>query len=231
MRFRGVAITMLFSIQAFSQFVISTRSGLIDYVEGSVCLDGVPLSRINSRFTEIREGGSLHTNEGQAEVLLNPDVFLWLGPHSAIRMEQNSLSDVRVELLQGFAVIQAQQMLPGNAIMLLHGSSQVRVSDESLYRFDSSSSRLNVLAGSADVTTGIEDMIIEGPRCFNLSSGQVSPLPSSKPDAFDKWVRERRKLIAKERQSAEASLGKKHHWRSLARPFPASAPPLPRRSW
>jgi hypothetical protein len=99
MRFRGIVITTLLSIPTFSQFVISTHSGLIDYVEGSVCLDGVSLPRIRGRFPEIREGGSLRTNGGQAEVLPNPDVFLWLSPHGSIRMERNSLSDARAELL------------------------------------------------------------------------------------------------------------------------------------
>jgi hypothetical protein len=66
-----------------------------------------------------------------------------------------------------------------------------------------------------------ETVTIDGPRCFSLSSGLVSLLTPSKPDEFDLWVGKRRKLVARERRSAEEGLSRKHHWHSFARPYPA----------
>jgi hypothetical protein len=133
MLLRAVAALMLLSIQASSQGVISTHSGLVDYFEGDVYPHGSIIPAIKGRYLEIRENGLLTTNIGQVEVLLNPDVFLWLGPDAAIRMERNTLNDTRVELVQGSAVIQADQLSPENAVTLLRGSSQIRVSAQSLY--------------------------------------------------------------------------------------------------
>src|SRR5689334_10677168 len=145
-------------------------------------------------------------------------------------MEDSDLSDTRVNLLEGSVVVQAQQLLSGNTVNLLHESSQVRASAQSLYRFDLSPARLNVLAGDANITIGAEGLIVEGPRSLDLKSGVVSPLSVSKPDAFDNWVRERRKLIANETRQAEAGLSKKHR-HSIAWPFPAAGAPLPSRTW
>jgi hypothetical protein len=61
-------------------------------------------------------------------------------------------------------------------------------------------SRLKVLEGSANTATGTERFSVDGPSSLDLSSGVTSSLRSSKPDAFDKWVQGRRKIIMKERR-------------------------------
>src|SRR5713226_3930888 len=94
----SVSIVVAFSgTVAFAQTVISAHSGLIHYVEGRVLLDGKPVEVKITSFPEIKEGKEFRTEDGRAEVLLNPGVFLRMGENSAIRMVSNKLSDSRVE--------------------------------------------------------------------------------------------------------------------------------------
>src|SRR5690242_11182530 len=71
---------------ARAQSVISARSGLIHYVEGRVLLDGKPVEVKITNFPEVKESMELRSEDGRAEVLLNPGVFLRLAENSAVRM-------------------------------------------------------------------------------------------------------------------------------------------------
>ena len=138
MLLRGVLVCTftLLCIRASAQSVISTHSGLVHFFEGAISIDGRAVPPINGRFPEVPEGALLHTNEGNAEILLGPEIFLWLGQTSTIRMQGNSLIDTRVELIEGSAIVQATQITPDNGVTLIHKDSRVRLSAHSLYRID-----------------------------------------------------------------------------------------------
>src|ERR1700730_18362410 len=111
-----ISTSTLLCIPAWGQSVISTHSGLVHFCEGAISIDGRAVAPINGRFPEVPEGALLHTNEGKAEILLGPEIFLWLGGASTIRMQGNSLTDTRVELLEGSAVVQSAQLPSDNAV-------------------------------------------------------------------------------------------------------------------
>src|SRR6202023_2900303 len=96
---------------AFAQTVISAHSGLIHYVEGRVLLDGKPVEVKIANFPEVKPDMELRTEDGRAEVLLNPGVFLRLAENSAIRMVANKLTDTKVEFLSGSAMIESTREL------------------------------------------------------------------------------------------------------------------------
>ena len=79
------------SVAALAQSVISARSGLIHYVEGQVYLGDQPVETKFGSFPEVKENGQLRTEDGRAEVLLTPGVFLRLGENSSFRMVTNRL--------------------------------------------------------------------------------------------------------------------------------------------
>jgi len=226
---RGVALVILMSIHSSSQSVISTHSGLVDYFEGAVSIDGRAIAAISGRFPEVPAHAQLSTEDGKAEVVLNPEVLLWIGPRSAIRLERNSLDDTWIELLEGSAVVQSEAMSADDPVTLIYRNSQVRVSAQSLYRADTSSCRLNVLTGRADVAAGDKRVVITGPAFLNFCSSITGPLPPGAPDALDNWVHERRKLLAKWQRSGRNDWSRRRH--PFARPFPSAVPSLPRRAW
>src|SRR5713101_3038665 len=106
------------SFVAFAQSVISAKSGLIHYAEGTVYLgDQLVESKFGS-FPDIKENAQFRTEEGRAEVLLTPGVFLRMGESSAIRMITNRLIDTRVEFLSGSILVEAADLLKDNAVTL-----------------------------------------------------------------------------------------------------------------
>jgi hypothetical protein len=191
------ALAPVLAIPAWSQSVISVYSGVIHLAEGSVFLDNRPVEPKPGRFEEIKPGSELRLEDGRAEVLLTPGVFLRLGEGSAIRMVSNVLADTRVDLLRGPAIIDAAEPSPQTSVTVICGDVQVRVRKAGRYRFNSSPSELRVSDGDAEVTIG-------SGKPFNVNSGHVLELASgtlmrSSPigDDLDNWDRDRSEAIAR----------------------------------
>jgi len=101
-----LSLCVLSAGSALAQYVISTHSGVIQYVEGRAYLGDKPVEPKFGQFPDIKENQEFRTEEGRAEVLLTPGVFLRMGENSAIRMLSTHLTDTRVEVLSGSAVVE-----------------------------------------------------------------------------------------------------------------------------
>jgi hypothetical protein len=150
--FRTLAVVTLLTLPAVGQSVISTRSGIVHFFEGAVYLGDQPLESHPGRFSSVPQGGELRTAEGRAEVLLTPGVFVRIGEKSAIRMIANELSNTRVELLAGSAVVDSAEPNPGTSVRLICMNWSVRFLEQGVYRIDSNPPRLWVLQGKAEVS-------------------------------------------------------------------------------
>ena len=67
-------------------YTISARPGAVNYIEGNVTLDGQALGSYGLKSTFMTAGSLLETQDGKAEVLLTPGVFLRIGDRSRVRM-------------------------------------------------------------------------------------------------------------------------------------------------
>ena len=95
----------------------SARPGTVNYVEGQVWLGNQTLDEKSVGSTEVDAGQSLTTENGKAEVLLTPGVFLRLGSASSVRMISSSLIDTQIELSHGKAMVEVDQIYPQNNIL------------------------------------------------------------------------------------------------------------------
>src|SRR5260370_23254942 len=93
----GLAVGVMAAVCGFAQSVISAHSGVIHYTEGKVLVNDKAYETKTSEFGDLKENSVLKTEEGRAEMLLTPGVFLRLGENSSVRMTSNRLSDTRGE--------------------------------------------------------------------------------------------------------------------------------------
>jgi hypothetical protein len=132
-----------------AQQVISARSGVVQYVEGDVTLANEILNPKAGEFPSLKKNEVLRTEQGRAEILLTPGVFLRAGENSSIRMVANSLADTQVEFLDGSALVECDDLLKDNSIAFLHNGIKVSLQKNGLYRFDSNPARVSVYNGQA----------------------------------------------------------------------------------
>jgi hypothetical protein len=180
------------------QSVISTHSGVIHYFEGSVYLGDQQLESHLGKFASITQGGELRTEEGRAEVLLTPGVFLRLGERTKIRLVANQLSDTRVELLSGSAIIEAAEPNPGTSVTLLYKNWSVRFPEQGVYRIDTDPPRLQVSRGKGEVSAGNKGdaVLVSQGMSMPFSQVLVPDRSTDRPkDALSTWADGRQQSI------------------------------------
>jgi len=194
-----LAVVTVLTPPADGQSVISTRSGIVHFCEGAVYLGDQPLESHPGKFSSVPEGAELRTGEGRAEVLLTPDVFVRIGDRTTIRMVANKLSDTRVELLGGSAVVDSAEPSSGTSVTLIYRSWNVRFFERGVYRIDSDPPRLWVLQGKAEVSANPNQgaLLVEQGMYLPFAPVLVPERSTDQPhDALSTWAEGRQQSIS-----------------------------------
>ena len=201
MRIIGVAVLSVLAsgFPASAQSVVSTHSGVVYFFEGSVFLGDQPLEQKFGRFPDMGAGGQLRTEKGRAEVLLTPGVVLRVDENSAIRMVSDKLSDTRIELLGGSAILESNEAPADTSVELSYKNWQVRVPSHGVYRIDADPAQVRVYKGEVEVSAGGQT------ETTRVRDGEVLPLAAvlvterstaGDGDAFKSWAVGRSDAIA-----------------------------------
>jgi hypothetical protein len=167
------------AIAAVSWATTPAHPGTINYIEGQASLGGRALSSSSAGDTSVNEGDVLSTANGRAEMLLTPGVFLRMGHNSAVRMVSPGLTDTRVEMLQGTAMVEATNLRKENHIRILDERASIDLLKNGLYQIDADRDTVAVFDGKATVTQDDRSIDVKSGRELNLNG----PLQAEK---FDK---------------------------------------------
>ncbi|HTA41119.1 MAG TPA: FecR family protein [Bryobacteraceae bacterium] len=179
------------------QSVISTRSGLINFHEGVVFIDGQPLTKKFGSYDRLKTGSTLVTQSGRAEVLLTPNTYLRVGEDSSIRMVLDNLSDTQVELLAGSAILDSEAAPDGDFVKIIFKDSTIRAVKKGRYRVDAEPPQLRVYEGEAEVSRNGEPTKLEASQLMPLDGAPVVKRFTDGADGLlDIWSDERQSLIA-----------------------------------
>ena len=171
---------------------------MVAYQEGQVALDGQPLEASLTHFADVKENGVLETEQGRAEVLLNPGVVLRLGENSSLKMITNRLIDTRVELVKGSAVVDALEVGKDTSVTVVTANAAVTLPKAGIYRFDTQPAAVKVFKGSADVEIGGEFVPVATGRMLSLDDASAKPekFDTEDTDALDRWSHRRSEYMA-----------------------------------
>jgi hypothetical protein len=125
--------------------------GTVNYIEGSVSIDGNALNTNQNGHTALQRNQTLSTGKGKAEVLMSPGVFLRVGNNSAIRMVAPELVNPQVEVIRGISMLEVDSKIKDASVTILERNATVSVLKEGLYRFDSDGGRIAVVDGQLKV--------------------------------------------------------------------------------
>jgi len=212
----GLAVT-----STFAQSVISAKSGLIHYIEGDVNVDGTPVSDRLGNFSEIKKGGQMSTELGRAEVLLTPGIFLRASENTTVKMMENRLSDTRVELLSGEAMVESETPMKDNQVTILYKDYAVTVNKHGLYGFETNPAQLKVYSGEAQVS-------FNGGPLVTVHDGRLMPFsPALATERFDnkegdslyRWSKRRSEYLSIANVSAAKAAQNSGYGSSLVSPY------------
>jgi uncharacterized membrane protein YgcG len=194
----GVGIGCLVMAGAASaQVAISANSGMINYIEGKVLLDGKAIKSSLNSFSQLQNGSEIRTEEGRVEVLLGSGVFLRMGENSAVRMVSNDLMDTRVEFLGGSAIIESADMVKGEAVTFTSKEFTIGLLAKGLYRLDSAPLQLSVYSGEARVTVAGQIQVVRHGHRLQLEGVAVAEKFDTKEgDELYRWAERRAEYLS-----------------------------------
>lgn len=193
------------AVSAYAQPVIGAKSGVVNIAEGKVYLADQLLELQPTQFPDIKENAILRTEEGRAEVLLTPGVFLRVWENSSFKMISNRLIDTRIELLSGSAIIEADEISKDTALTVICKDGTITLSKIGLYRFDTQPAQMKVFAkGPAEVTVGGQSYSVSQGKLITLGGtlAVVEKFNAESTDSLDHWSRRRGEVVAQANVSA-----------------------------
>ena len=157
------------------------RPGTLNYVEGQVYLGTQSLNAKSIGTVELDPGQTLETQDGKAEILLTPGVFVRLGDEGAARMVSSSLTYTEISIDQGEAFVEVVQIQPENDLRITEDGTSTELLKVGLYDFNEGLHVVRVLDGEALLRDGDRTAKIKGGHFVDLET--TGPL---KPQKFDK---------------------------------------------
>jgi hypothetical protein len=193
---------------AYAQYVISAHSGVVQQVEGSAYINDDQVDPKFGHFPEIKDGQVFRTEEGRAEILLTPGSILRLAENSSLRMVSNKLTDTRIELLSGSAMVETQDMGKDNAIMLLYKGTEMTLVKHGLYRIDSEPAHFQVYDGEAIVKNESGQLTLKGGKQTPLAGVLIAENFDRKlaEDDLYRWSARRDSYLSKANISSAMGL-------------------------
>jgi hypothetical protein len=128
--------------------------GTLNYVEGTVTLNGQALSSSAVGSAIVQPGQFIQTGQGKAEILLTPGIFLRLDRQSALMMVTPDLTHTEVELERGRAEVEVDQIYKQNYILIDQKSGGTQLLKPGLYEFNANNNTMRVFDGKAAVFGG-----------------------------------------------------------------------------
>lgn len=204
MRSAAVLLLAIFAPAAWSQQVISARAGVVHYIEGRVLINDKALDLKSGEFPQIPTGGVLKTEDGRAEVLLAPGMFLRVAENSAIRMIATKLEDTKVELTAGSILVECAEMNKEEGLAIQLKDQLIDLRKNGLYRFDADPGRLRVYEGQAIAG----HMLVKQERELIFGAAAPAKFDAETGDAFQRWAKRRAGYIAMANVSAAHYIAK-----------------------
>lgn len=193
----GCALLVVAAGSASAQYVISAHSGVVQYVEGDAYLNGQLVDAKFGHFPDIKDNQEFATKQGRAEILLTPGVFLRLGENSSIRMLSTRLTDTRVEVLHGSAIIECDDVPKDNSIQVVYNLDTMQLTKHGLYRVDTDPARFRVYDGEAVVKNDDKQVTVKGGKEAALDSTlAASSFDRKDDDELYRWSDRRASYVA-----------------------------------
>lgn len=203
----AVALLVFTGAVGFAQVVISTQAGLINHTQGGVRLNDQAVESRRGQFQQMRQQDVLSTVHGRAEVLLNPGVFMRLGENSSFRLVSSQITDARVELVSGTAIVEANEVNRDTAVTVSCQQAEVSILKRGVYRLDANPPAVRVFEGKVLVRSGDRQMEIGRGRVLALDGTlALAKFDRKRGDWLDLWSRDRAAYLADLNLSTARSL-------------------------
>jgi hypothetical protein len=144
------------------------QPGALNYVEGQARIGDQVVTSKSVGSAALNAGDVLSTGNGRAEILLTPGIFMRVGKNSAVRMDSPELTNTRVEVLRGEAMVEADLLHDEDHVMVGELGALTALEKKGVYSFDADNATVRVYDGKAKV--------LEADQHVELKKGKEAPV-------------------------------------------------------
>ncbi len=201
-----VTLLAIGAYPALAQMIAPVRSGYVHYIEGTVFLDNQLIPEpITGQFPKMEEGSVIRTEQGRAEVLMNPGVTLRLAEDSSARLVMNPFADTRVELIKGSGSVQVIERLKDTNFSLGIGAAQIVFDKAGYVHVDAEPGRIRVYSGQVNVRLDGKLFEVSDGKMLEFANGasaQIQGFDKKQTEALDRWSMRRGEVLAEANAAA-----------------------------
>jgi len=196
--FGGFFLAALLSSPAWGS--IPPPPGTVNYIEGQATIGAEALTEQSVGSAKLAAGQSLLTENGRAEILLTPGIFLRLDNHSSLQMISPGLADTIMTLQKGRAMLEVADIRPENNIRVAENGSSTQLLKAGLYEFDADRRVIRVFDGKAVVQTAGQQIEFKGGHQLTLNAAEKLKArkfdKKASTDDFYRWASLRSSYLA-----------------------------------
>jgi hypothetical protein len=169
------------------QYVVSAKAGFVNFIDGSANV---------SVHQQVAEGAPIETyDRSHVEVLLNPGSFLRLGQNSTAIFDSVDLTNLKIRIEDGSAIVEAAESSKRVPIQVTAGELRTSIVAPGVYRFSPGSAR--VLEGRLDIV-GSPIVVKKGHEITDLAGSYTqNTVPVTFTDDLDQWSQARSQLVSR----------------------------------
>jgi hypothetical protein len=194
----------------------SPAPGMVNYIDGQASAGGQSVEP----GMLLKTGQSLTTGPAaKVELLLTPGAFLRVGEKSRIAVNSASLATVDIQLAQGRAIVEVDQLEAQTNLRINLNGAVVRIQDAGLYDFDAAQNQIHVYDGKAEVAAYGMRITLAAGHALDLNNEDLlvatrfDGVPDLQDDLYD-WSGLRSAYLAEANVSSadSAPLGAEDSW-------------------
>ncbi|HVO82295.1 MAG TPA: FecR domain-containing protein [Terriglobales bacterium] len=144
--------------------------GTLNYIEGQASIGTQVLNVKSIGSDQLQAGQTLATQNGKAEILLTPGVFLRLDDHSSAKMISPNLTNTELAIARGEAMVEVAEIHKANDIRIVEDGATTRLLKTGVYDFDAVHGQVRVFDGKAVVQDGDREVNLKGGRELTLNT-------------------------------------------------------------
>lgn len=174
----GVVLAAMLSVPAWA--ANAALPGTLNYVEGQANVGDQSLNSKQIGSVELQPGQKLDTQNGKAEILLTPGVFLRVGDNGAAQLVSSSLTNTEARVDKGQAMVEVAEIHKDNLLRIASDGATTQLLKDGLYGFDADNGAVRVYKGEALVNEG--DQIVKVKGSHEVDVNAAGKLKSRKFD-------------------------------------------------
>jgi hypothetical protein len=192
----------LITTLAQAQYLVSSKAGFVNRVEGTVNLksseNSLEALGKASMGTQMKEGDRLSTEAGgRAELLLSPGSYLRLNEKTEVEAIRTTFDNTRFDVIQGSVILEIGEIDKKLPLEIGTPRSVVTINKTGIYRIDVVGKDVAVSVRKGEAFLGTREQLfansaikIGGNKVYRLigdAPPQTAKLSSKVFDAFDQW--------------------------------------------